>query len=185
MIGSDLIRPTPKRIAFVGGIHGVGKTTLCREVAKRLGVPHISASSVIRSASGSRLAADKRVVGIERNQDALLEGLSQLPHDRLVLDGHYCLLTGDSRVARVPMTTFATMAPIALVIIVGNVDDICVELARRDRVNHDPSVLLALQDAERRHADEVSTSIGAPLLCATRMAEQDVEQFLRGQLNAV
>jgi adenylate kinase len=35
-------------IIFIGGIHGVGKETLCRKICKQLGLQHLSSSEVLK-----------------------------------------------------------------------------------------------------------------------------------------
>lgn len=35
-------------IIFIGGIHGVGKGTLCKRIESELGIIHLSASEVLK-----------------------------------------------------------------------------------------------------------------------------------------
>jgi len=37
-----------KEIIFIGGIHGVGKGTLCKRIASDLNIIHLSASEVLK-----------------------------------------------------------------------------------------------------------------------------------------
>lgn len=37
-----------KNIIFIGGIHGVGKGTLCEKVCNKLNIKHLSASEVLK-----------------------------------------------------------------------------------------------------------------------------------------
>ncbi|HYO95965.1 MAG TPA: ATP-binding protein [Polyangiaceae bacterium] len=156
-----------KRIIFVGGIHGVGKTTLCRAVAEEMGVTHVSASELVRAGGGVSEPATKVVSQIAANQAALIAALGALDDQVLILDGHFSLLTTESRIEAVPLSTFAAMEPVALVLVSGQTEDVRSRLRDRDGAEYDAELLSEFQDAEAAHAVRVGTALGRPLLCTT------------------
>ena len=64
-----------KKIIFVGGIHGVGKTTLCRKISEKLLLKHFSASDLISNLKSENIAKDKKVSDVNENQNILLESI--------------------------------------------------------------------------------------------------------------
>ena len=52
-------------INFIGGIHGVGKTTFCKLLTERIGYLHYSASSLIKEYKN--LEKDKKVDKVNEN----------------------------------------------------------------------------------------------------------------------
>ena len=62
-------------IIFIGGIHGVGKGTLCERIESELGIVHLSASEVLKWKDFNVDSSDKRVADIDATQDRLLKNL--------------------------------------------------------------------------------------------------------------
>ena len=62
----------PRKILFVGGIHGVGKSTLCDSICERMNVAHHSASELISKFVKVSHSANKRVTDVGKNQDVLI-----------------------------------------------------------------------------------------------------------------
>lgn len=48
-----------RQIIFVGGIHGVGKTTLCKKIESRYNMEHFSASNLIAKEKTEALLRNK------------------------------------------------------------------------------------------------------------------------------
>lgn len=66
-----------ENIIFIGGIHGVGKGTICKEIESKTDLIHITASQVLKwneiSASDNKL-----VENISSTQEKLIFGLKNL-----------------------------------------------------------------------------------------------------------
>lgn len=97
-----------KNIIFVGGIHGVGKTTICNNLSNELSIEHYSSSNLISMLDSERIKQDKRVEDIQDNQNMLLEAIKYfLDKDTFyLLDGHFCLINSDNIIQKVPVKVF-------------------------------------------------------------------------------
>lgn len=83
-------------IVFVGGVHGVGKSTHCQRISKRAGLQWFMASALIKAEMQSAIAVGSKVVvdPIE-NQGLLLRGVHNCmrpDQGKVLLDGHFTLL---------------------------------------------------------------------------------------------
>ncbi len=98
-------------ITFVSGIHGVGKTTYCKKLAGNLGLPHFSASDIIRSQLSTAIISNsKNVKNAGENQDILLQGIEalNLKSKKIILDGHFVLMQ-NGEVQRLPLSTYQNL----------------------------------------------------------------------------
>ena len=81
-----------KTIIFVGGVHGVGKTTFCQRLAAESGYSHFAASSLIKQKKETAISTvSKNVTDIPSNQELLLEAISDLEASIIILDGHFTI----------------------------------------------------------------------------------------------
>lgn len=149
---------------FLGGIHGVGKTYFCEREFVKIGYICITASSLIRS-YGAQSDHNKRVGNITDNQLALVEQLAiEKEHsERLILDGHYCLLDHQSNVEAIDIKVFREINPNLFILIKGNPLAIADRLKLRDGKNWCPKFVDAFQDQEEEHAKYVSNKMNVPL----------------------
>ena len=69
-------------IIFIGGIHGVGKGTICKEISLKTGLIHITASQILKWEDISNLD-NKRVENIASTQERLMIGLKNLIKNKL------------------------------------------------------------------------------------------------------
>jgi len=135
-----------QRLIFVGGIHGVGKTTLSRRVAAILGAEHVTAGDLIRAAATAPNAAPtgisgKSVADVDANQERLLRGLQSYRAERqqsdtqsygLLLDGHFCLLDSTEQVAEIPIGVFDALQPAAVLLVEAVPEVVARRLLDRD-----------------------------------------------------
>lgn len=91
-----------RKIIFVGGIHGSGKSYFCRKVHHSLQLEYITASSLIGRSK------EKQVQNVPANQDILVDAIhSKLSRfQNYLIDGHFCLLTKSSEVEKVNIKVF-------------------------------------------------------------------------------
>lgn len=154
-----------KQIIFTGGIHGVGKSTLCREVASALSIGYLSASEVLKWNDINTDVKNKKVLNISDTQKRLLTGLNAIiePGKKYILDGHFCLFNKDGEVTPVPTGTFKQINPISLILVTGIISDIQAALEKRDDRVYDKEKLWAMHEKESAYAQEIATTLKIPL----------------------
>ena len=148
-------------IAFIGGIHGVGKSTICIDLCSKAGIEYLSASAVLKWADLNTDVKNKKVQDISLTQDRLIAGLMNTVKEekRYLLDGHYCLFDKDGKVARVPFATFEAINPTSLNLIVGDVDKIKSRIEHRDQRDYNYETLNSMQEQEIAYAKELSDKL--------------------------
>lgn len=156
---SSLLNELPPFL-FVGGIHGVGKSTLCDSTFAPAGYHCVTASSLIRLAK-SYSDRGKLVDDISDNQAALLKQLEveKKTRSHLMLDGHFCLLNGHGVVEPIEIDVFRAMAPSALLLVKCEPELIAARLNNRDGKNWSPEMLRDFQAAEEDHAMKISEAL--------------------------
>lgn len=154
-----------KKIAFIGGIHGVGKSTICNKICELTHLRHISASELIKWSEINNDVHNKNVTCIPETQDRLIYGLEMLDDNKegFLLDGHYCLLNKKNEVIDVPIETFIKIAPFSLSIIIGDIKKIKERLELRDGREYSESLLHQMQNRELEYARQLSQQLGVKL----------------------
>ncbi len=150
---------------FLGGVHGAGKSSLASELGVRLPAKVLSASQLIRDEGVEPAAPDKRVDDIDGNQERLLRALArhQRVHERILLDGHFCLRSGDGEAVAIPIEIFRRIVPAALVLVVADPAAIVERLEQRDGLKYQLADVKGLMECEREAAFVVSTELRIPL----------------------
>lgn len=152
-------------IVFIGGIHGVGKSTICQQICSELNMEYLSASELLKWEDINDDAKNKKVKDIPFTQNRLIAGLSntiQKGHFYL-LDGHYCLLNEKAEVEKISVDIFMQINPKALGLILGDIREIKTRLDLRDHKNYDFRLLEHLQNSELDYAKELSVALKVPL----------------------
>jgi len=156
------------KVVFVGGIHGVGKSTLCEAFSRTSGLLHVTASSIIRMASEEATRAQGKLVrDVEANQALLVAGVSRLGAsgvaEAMLLDGHFTLGKHDGTIERIPTKVFSDLQVSSLVCLQDSPNEIASRLLARDGSVHSVADLSAFQEAELEHAAAVSNELNVPL----------------------
>lgn len=152
-------------IIFVGGIHGVGKTTLCNKLSSRLNIHCYSASSLIRKIKDSpRKALTKKVLNIDTNQDLLITAINQhVDKNKIcILDGHFALLNREGLVSEIALPTFLSISPIAIIVVIDSIPNILIKLKCRDSITYSKKKLELFQKKELTLSKKVSDYIDIP-----------------------
>ena len=168
-------------LVFVGGIHGVGKSTLCRKALEPCGYHCVSASALIFRHQ-TEAPVRKHVADVSGNQDVLLEQLAieKEQYPRLVLDGHFTLLGPKRNIELIEVRYFEAMGINRLVLIKGDPMEISERLKSRDGEGA-ASVFTALfQEKEEEHATFIAEAIGVPLQVFSNNVSE--EEFVRAVL---
>jgi adenylate kinase len=155
-------------IVFVGGIHGVGKTTVSRALAALLGAKHVTAGALIReTASRSETVTvgigNKAVPNVDGNQTLLLKGLdayrARVGEGPILLDGHFSLLDQSGAVVAIPMPVFVTISPVAVVLVEADHSVVHARLVQRDAAAPPVMTISLLADRERAWAAQVCATL--------------------------
>lgn len=169
-----------RRLIFIGGIHGSGKGTVCKEICDKWPVKHLSASDLIKWKEISLDEKNKKVANVSLTQERLIIGLNAATvTDRVyLLDGHFCLLNKDNQTEKVPMVTFTEIAPMLLSIVIDDVNTIQRRLSTRDGKDYSFDVLEKMQQAEQANAKEVATQLNIPLIVIRNGDQKELIQLL-------
>ncbi|AZB09304.1 AAA family ATPase [Chryseobacterium sp. G0162] len=172
------------KIFFIGGIHGVGKSTICKSICKDLNLKYLSASQLLKW-DESEDPKNKKVSNILQMQNKLIIGL-KLNTDvnkNYLLDGHYCLLNKKNKVQPVPHDTFIQINPINLNIILGNVSEISTRLQNRDNIVYSIELLKKFQNYELSYAQELSKKLNIDLNIGTQDNYSEILEKIYKKLN--
>lgn len=151
-------------VVFIGGIHGVGKTSYCSRIAHEYNVEHVTASALI--SRHIKHSTDKTVEDINKNQRILSEELSRFHTDRasILLDGHFCLLDKDNNIQDIPLVTFQSISPRSIILLMADPSIISSRLSKRDSSSFRVDFLKELQERELARAHFIAESLNIPIL---------------------
>lgn len=171
---------------FISGVHGVGKSYFCDLLKDRLGVVSYSTSKLIADKKNAGFSPNKLVADIDDNQFYLLEAIRELrgSGDEFLLDGHFCLLNKEGVITRIPLNTFTSLAPDAIVLLTEDPTIIAKRRQDRDGIEHSASDIQAFQDAEKTYANEVAELLGVPLKVSAGSRDVDSTiEFIKSRRN--
>lgn len=153
-----------RKIIFIGGIHGVGKSTMCNELSKKCNMAEYSCGTLIRKVNDKLLRKeDKRVHNINMTQNALIQGVKEFVQEsNIILDGHFCLLNDSKSVERIPEYVFEELKPAIIIVLVRDAIEIEKSLLARDNIDYTYDILNAFQQKEILYAKELATKLNIP-----------------------
>ena len=151
-----------KEIIFVAGVHGAGKGTLCNTVCSILEASTFSCSSLIKQYS-SYVEDGKAVSSVDRNQEALILALEDLPNEKILLDGHFCLISSQGGVFELPYDVFDAIDAKAVILVTCDEKTIRQRLSSRDGNVLSLKVITELQNKERIRALDYCQKNNLPL----------------------
>lgn len=171
-------------IAFIGGIHGVGKSTICRHICSEMSLEYLSASELLKWKDINEDSKNKKVKDIPDTQNRLILGLTNTVQKgkKYLLDGHYCLLNSSNEVVNVPMEIFEKINPFSLNLILSDIAEIKKRLETRDNKPYDYALLERLQSEELTYAKHLSKKLGITLNLGTQNDYSELLLLLRNTL---
>lgn len=170
---------TENKIIFIGGIHGVGKGTLCKKLSTENKIPHFSSSDLLKwneiSAKENKVVKD-----FNHTQNRLLNGIeNQIEKNKLtLLDGHFCLINQNGTPEKIDEEVFRLIQPIAICIKIQDVDTIHERLEIRDGNKYKIETLNAMQELELSQALKVSQLLSIPLFQVNQNSSIELENFI-------
>lgn len=168
-------------LAFVGGVHGIGKDYFAQKYLKPMGGFCQSASTLIENTQEC-LSRNKYTVDIEGNQEILLQKIKDLQqkHFFLVITGHFILLNAQGKFEKIPEDIFIRMAPTILVLLTDSPSQIQKRLLLRDNIYWDLDKIKAFQKMEICYANELAGKLEIPLLIHN--GKTRLTQFVRNRI---
>jgi adenylate kinase len=150
-------------ITFVGGVHGVGKSTCCQQASERTGIQWVTASALIKAERESAIAEhSKKVREAAGNQDLLIRALRKRvssSHERIILDGHFSLLGADGEIILLGIEVFSQLGLEGIVVFRDDPASVSSRLRERDGQDWPISTVERHQDAEVEHGRVVASSL--------------------------
>lgn len=170
-------------IIFVGGVHGVGKSTCCAEVARATGCLHVTASEIIRrERAGAIAASGKLVADVEGNQGLLIRGFQSLRKEAgaasILLDGHFAMRDSGGHIQSVAVEVFSALGIGHLVCLADEPHLIADRMAQRDGAKPVERDIAALQEAEHKNASRVAALLGIPFSLLRSPHMEDLRQLV-------
>jgi adenylate kinase len=154
------------KICFIAGIHGVGKTTFCKELEKKLSnFKHVSASDIIKKYKSSDEFVTKKVKDINTNQLLLINGLKQeVKNSNILLDGHFVLLDKENNIKKINVDVFKKLNIDCIIILTDSPSNIQNKLNKRGNNNFNIELLKKMQDVEIEWGKRVANKLNIPYL---------------------
>lgn len=154
-----------KTITFVAGVHGVGKTTFCKELALIKKTNHYSSSELIRLYNSKLEFVDKKITDVQGNQDALINSIKENIEDtNFILDGHFTLFNKFNEVIKVPIDTFQKLNPQKIILMTLDPMKLITRLNKRKENQLTMEQIKLLQQNEIQQAQKISTLLNIKLI---------------------
>ncbi|MCP3024536.1 ATP-binding protein [Cupriavidus basilensis] len=155
-------------VLFVGGVHGVGKSTMCSPVAQELGAAYMSASDLIKAEKASAVAREgKLVANVLSNQELLIQAfgkrLRQSQASFVILDGHFALRDTTKTIQQLPVDLYSSLGITGFACIFDYPSAIAERISERDSRPTTAHEVSELQEIELQHAKLVAHTLGKPL----------------------
>lgn len=153
-------------VIFIAGVYGVGKSTICNNLNKSLGIPAYSSSKLISEINGEKYGCNKSVNDKVSNQHILINSVEQyLKEDSyFILDGHFCILDKQQNVEVLPEFVFRELHLCKIILLDASVDAIICNLNKRDNKVYSIETIKNLKDMEYRQAKKLSEELNIPLI---------------------
>ena len=161
---------------FVGGVHGAGKGSLCKQLVDYLIGEYVSASQLLHWNTKC-----KQVKDVSYNQELLTELLQKhTQHDvDYVIDGHFALWNKNNECEVVPLETFVRLKLSAIIIVTCASELVQKRLKFRDSIIYKLEDIKALQSLEEKQAKVVAQTLGIPLMIVNPVEEFDFYTFIQ------
>jgi adenylate kinase len=156
------------RIIFVGGVHGVGKSTCCQQASERCDVQWVTASALIKNERESAvIQGSKEVSDPTGNQELLISAIRKIAdsgHKRILLDGHFTLLKSGGEIVAIEANVFLRLGLEMIIVFKDEPESICKRLRNRDGHSRTISMVRGHQDAEIAQGRRVAAALGIQFL---------------------
>lgn len=166
-------------IIFVAGVHGVGKSTLCKRMEDLYPFKHLTASDIIKKYKKPITDTSKFIADIDDNQRILVSGLKHelIDGKSIMLDGHFALLDESGNPSSVDSNVFERLTLDGIIIIIHEPKVIVQRLLERDGFQYDVELFSTLQEMEVHRGREVADALNIPLVVIDLRDQHDPESI--------
>ena len=154
-----------KGIIFVAGTYGVGKSTLCDKLSKKLNIPSYSSGDLISEINGEIYGANKVVKDKTANQNILITAVNRKLslNPVFMLAGHFCIFNKSGEVELLPEFVYKEMPISKLILLETEIDTIINNIRSRDNKLYSLDAIKSLILTERKQAEIISEQLNLPL----------------------
>lgn len=166
---------------FLGGVHGVGKSFLARQIPARSRLSHISASTLIKEEiSQPNWGSDKKVSDPAGNQILLANAVRRKNDNgiRLLLDGHFVLKDNHGEFIFLGPEVFSTLNLKSVILLEASPQIVAQRLFDRDGQQESIERLTKFLQAEQEQARKVCDTLGIPLDILNEPSTQDFMELI-------
>lgn len=155
-----------KQIIFIGGIHGVGKTTITNKLTELLDIKAYVCGDLIKKMDAHILNKNsKNVKNISSTQNLLLEGIDKIVKEtNIILDGHFCLLNKAGNIGKIPVYVFEQLNIRTLIVVYRDANEIINSLLKRDDKQYNYHEINLFQETEISYASELANLLNINLI---------------------
>ena len=167
---------------FIGGIYGVGKSTICKKLSDALCIPMFSAGDLISEVNGEQYGANKAVHDANSNQKILTEQVESIlnKHKTIILAGHFCIFDKFNKVEYLPESIFTRLRINQIVLLTADIEEISNNLKLRDGKQYAVDDLQILLNSERQQAEMTAKSLHCPILeYRMKFDDNDAERLMQ------
>ena len=152
-------------IIFVAGTYGVGKSTLCDKLSKKLNIPSYSSGDLISEINGEIYGANKVVKDKTANQNILISAVKRKLslNPVFMLAGHFCIFNKSGEVELLPEFVYKEMPISKLILLETEIDTIINNIRSRDNKLYSLDAIKSLILTERKQAEIISEQLNLPL----------------------
>ena len=147
-----------KGCIFIGGVHGSGKTQLCKKIQERINCVYLSASQLLKWGK-----KEKTVDNVQENQRILKELLKkEMQNDSLYLiDGHFAIWNNEYKCEKIPLDFFENLNIKCIILTVENCNVITERLLARNGIHVPSKNIESISNIEEEHSKFIAQKKGA------------------------
>lgn len=172
-------------IIFVAGVHGVGKSFLCKKYASQHNIIHKSASELIKDFDSSSVPSNKHTKDIDKNQEILIHAVNsiRIQNKSLLLDGHFVLINSSGKFSYIDEKVYSDLNIDGIILFENSEDIVKKRLFQRDKnlVNYDINKMINL---ERERALLISKKYSIPIETLFSPTQKELETAINQLENA-
>ena len=161
---------------FIGGVHGVGKGILCKQIVNSLFGEYVSASRLLRWNTKA-----KQVRNISFNQKILADLLQKHTQNdsSYIIDGHFALWNEINECKPVPIETFIDLKLNAIILVTCSEKIILERFTNRDGIIYKLDDIVRLQAIEIEHAKYVAKCLSIPLILVDTTQKYNINNVIK------